>query len=98
MKTALFLAGLGAIVLLATDPALFSILKNNVWLGKQSADLYLVPTNQLLHPWGRQVMLRGRPVDFAFDSARNLLAVLNSNGVSTWEALTEVQTGEARSR
>src|SRR6266540_2650312 len=99
MKRSLYALVAGAaLVLLAKEPDLFSILKNNVPLGRQSAGMYLVPTNQLLRPWGEQALLRGRPIDLAYDSARNLFAVLNSNGISIWDGSTNTPIGEIASR
>ncbi len=99
MKKSVYIPVLGAaLILLAKEQDLFSILQSNVPLGKLSAGMHLVPTNQLLRPWGEQALLRGRPIDLAYDSARSLFAVLNSNGVSVWHASTGTQIGEVRSR
>ena len=65
----------------AAPKVLFPILKSTVRIGKQEAGFYLLPTNQLLQPWGEQAMLKGRPVDAALSSSKQLLAVLNSRGV-----------------
>ena len=62
---ALALAGAG---LIANETAIFSVLKSNVPVGKQAGGYYLLPTNQLLRPWGEQSAIPGRPVDMAFDS------------------------------
>jgi YVTN family beta-propeller protein len=81
----------------AQQTQLFPILKSAIRLGKQDAGYYLLPTNQLLRPWGEQSMIRGRPVDLAFDSKHRVLAVLNSRGVlimdgSTGATLHELKT------
>lgn len=49
--------------------------------GLQKDGSYLLPTNQLLRPWGEQAVVPGRPVELAFDSAKNHLAVLNWKSV-----------------
>jgi hypothetical protein len=87
-----------SLLLLAQQTGLFSILKSNVLLGRQDSGAFLVPTNQLLRPWGEQALLKGRPVDMAFNTEKTVFAVLNSNGVSTWDAATGTQIGEVRSR
>src|SRR5438105_443579 len=74
----LLLATLG---LLAQQTGVFSVLKSTVLLGKQPGDLFFVSSNQLLHPWGEQTVIPGRPVDMAWDSARRFLAVLNTRGI-----------------
>jgi len=71
---------LTGVVLVADESGVFSLLKSNVRIGRQSEGLYLLPTNQLLHPWGEQAAIKGRPVDLTFDSRKHLLAVLNSRG------------------
>jgi YVTN family beta-propeller protein len=99
MKKAVCAGVLSAsLLLLAQQTGLFSILKSNVLLGKQDSGAFLVPTNQLLRPWGEQALLRGRPVDMAFNPEKTVFAVLNSNGVSTWDAATGTQIGETRSK
>jgi len=54
------------------------VLKSEARIGRHDERFFLLPTNQLLRPWGEQSMIAGRPVDFAFDSQKRLLAVLNS--------------------
>src|SRR5882757_2828886 len=65
----------------AKETPLFPILKSTVILGKQPEGFYLLPTNQLLRPWGDQLQIPGRPVDLAFDSKKRLLAILNTHSV-----------------
>jgi len=65
----------------AKETPLFPILKSTVTLGKQPEGFYLLPTNQLLRPWGDQLQIPGRPVDLAFDSKKRLLAILNTHSV-----------------
>lgn len=73
--------GLCAAVLVAQRTTLFSILKSGTALGKQPDGNFLVPTNQLLRPWGVQTVIPGRPVDMAFDSQKRILAILNTRGI-----------------
>ena len=77
---------------------LFSIFKSDAKLGKQGDDLYLLPTSQALHPWGEQTLVRGRPVDMAFDATRQRLAVLNTRNVLLLEAATGKQTGKIETK
>src|SRR4051812_14258982 len=72
---------LAALAVVAQETGVFSVLKTTVLLGKQAGNVYLVSTNQLLHPWGEQTVIPGRPVDMVWDSARRFLAVLNTRGV-----------------
>jgi hypothetical protein len=81
MRKLMIVIVLLALALLGAETGAFQVLKTTVLLGRQAPNLYLVPTNQLLHPWGEQTMISGRPVDMTWDSARRFLAVLNSRGV-----------------
>src|SRR5262252_5398740 len=69
---------IAALAVVGAESGVFSVLKTTVLLGKQSDGLFLVSTNQLIHPWGEQTVIPGRPVDMAWDSARRFLAVLNT--------------------
>jgi len=84
-KIFLPLAGV-AIVAAAAAPELFPVLKSTVHIGKQPAGFYVLPTNQLLQPWGEQATLKGRPVDAALDSGKRFLAVLNTRGIDIFDA------------
>ncbi|MDP2996254.1 MAG: bifunctional YncE family protein/alkaline phosphatase family protein [Bryobacterales bacterium] len=97
-KFALGAVAVAALTAVAGQTSLFPLLKNTVLAGKQEAGFALVPTNQLIRPWGEQAMLRGRPVDLAMDPSRRLLAILNSNGVSVRDASTGMSIGEVRVR
>ena len=88
---------LGAVVA-ARESALFSVLKSDAALGKQAGGYYLLPTNQLLRPWGEQALIPGRPVDLAFDSEKRLLAVLNWRGVLLMDGSTGAQLAEIKTR
>jgi len=87
-----------AAAVLARETPLFSILKSTVALGKQPAGYYLVPTNQLLRPWGQQTVIPGRPVDMAFDSAKRILAVLNTRSVALLDGSTGARLAEIPAR
>ena len=63
-------------------------MKSVAGLGKQPDGNYLVPTNQLLRPWGEQTMIAGRPVDMAFDSGKRILAILNTRGINVVDGST----------
>ena len=60
---------LAAAGLIAREAGVFSILKSDARIGKQADGVYLLPTNQLLRPWGEQTLFPGRPVDLAMDLA-----------------------------
>src|SRR6266404_9021066 len=89
---------LTGVVLVADESGVFALLKSNVGIGKQSEGLYLLPTNQLLHPWGEQAAIKGRPVDLAFDSRKHLLAVLNSRSVLLMDGTSGARMAEVKSR
>ncbi len=91
----LLLSGLG---LFATEPELFRILSSQVHLGRQDAGFYLLPTNQLLRPWGQQTLMRGRPVDLAFDHHKQLLAVLNDESILLLDGPSGAEIAQIRSR
>ena len=65
----------------AKEAGVFAILKSDAEIGKQANGVFLVPTNQLLQPWGQQTLFPGRPVDFTFDSKKRILAILNTRSV-----------------
>lgn len=65
----------------ARETGLFPTLPTTAKIGKQDLGFFLLPTNQLLKPWGEQTMIKGRPVELAFDSRHHLLAVLNTRTV-----------------
>jgi YVTN family beta-propeller protein len=84
--------------LVAREAGLFSILTSTAAIGKQPAGFYLLPTNQLLRPWGEQSPIQGRPVDLAFDSRKRLLAVLNWRGIWLMDGSTGAKLAEVPSR
>src|SRR5438046_10576246 len=83
-----------AAVLAAKDAAVFAVLKSLVPLGKQAGGFYLLPTNQLLRPWGEQTVIPGRPVDMTFDSQKRILAVLNSHSLLLLDGSTGAKLAE----
>ncbi|MGO9263096.1 MAG: alkaline phosphatase family protein [Bryobacteraceae bacterium] len=97
-KSILCVLALGGLALVARETAIFSILKTTVALGKQPEGYYLVPTNQLLRPWGEQTVIPGRPVDMVFDSAKRILAVLNTRSVLLLDGATGARLAEIPAR
>jgi YVTN family beta-propeller protein len=87
----------GGLALIAAESGLFSVLSNQVHVGRQDQGFYLLPTNQLLHPWGEQAAIKGRPVDLAFDSRKHLLAVLNSRSVMLLDGVSGAQMAAIKS-
>jgi YVTN family beta-propeller protein len=72
-------------IAIAAPVVFFPILSSTSLIGKQSAGFYLLPTSQLLKPWGEQTAVKGRPVDAAMDSAGRVIAVLNTSSVDFFE-------------
>src|SRR6185369_3327468 len=58
-----------------------SDLYNRSHIGPLADGRVIVPTNQILSPAGRQVIVGGRPTDVALSPNRKWLAVLNVNQV-----------------
>jgi len=95
----LFVALSAALVaVVAQQTGLFPILKSAVAIGRQPGGFYLLPTNQLLRPWGEQSLIPGRPVDLTFDSAKRIIAVLNWRGVLLLQGSAGVPYAEIPSR
>jgi YVTN family beta-propeller protein len=88
----------GGLALIGAESGLFSVLSSQVHVGMQGQGLYLLPTNQLLHPWGEQAAIKGRPVDLAFDSRKHLLAVLNSHNVLLLDGVSGAQMAAIKAR
>ncbi len=74
------------------------VLKSTVTLGKQTGNFYLVPTNQLLRPWGEQALIPGRPIDLAWDSNKRILAVLNWRSAVLFDGASGARIAEIPSR
>jgi YVTN family beta-propeller protein len=82
----------------ASQSPFFPVLLNAVLAGKQSQGFTLVVTNQIIRPWGEQVLLAGRPVDIALDPSGQHLAILNSRGVEFLDPATGSRLAAAASR
>src|SRR5579871_3174454 len=82
----------------AKQTAIFPALKSSIPLGRQTQGFYLLPTNQLLRPWGEQAVIAGRPVDMTYDSAKRILAVLNSRSIVLLDGSNGSKVGEIKSR
>ena len=89
---------LTGVALVGSETPIFSVLKSTVTLGRQAEGLYLVPSNQLLRPWGEQTVIAGRPVDMAFDSGKRLLAVLNTRSILLLDGSTGTRVAEVATR
>ncbi|HLJ46466.1 MAG TPA: bifunctional YncE family protein/alkaline phosphatase family protein, partial [Bryobacteraceae bacterium] len=87
-----------AVVVAARESSIFPLLRSTVALGKQDAGFYLLPTNQLLRPWGEQALIKGRPVDLAFDSRKRTIAVLNTRSVMLFDATSGAQLADIRTK
>lgn len=81
MALTVVLALFPAALLISTEKKIFEVLDSTALLGRQKSDIYLLATNQLLRTWRQQWVMKGRPVELAFDSTKNLLAVLNNNSI-----------------
>ena len=84
--------------LVAQQSDLFPLLKSNVPMGRQSLGLFLVSSNQLLHPWGEQTVIPGRPVDMTYDSQRRILAVLNTRSILLLDGSTGTKVADIAAR
>ena len=51
-----------AVIAFGAPLAVFPILTSNARISMQQGGFYLLPTNQLLRPWGEQSAIKGRPV------------------------------------
>ena len=89
---------LAVAAMIAAETAVFPVLRTTVTLGKRRNGLYLVPTNQLLRPWGQMNVINGRPVDMAFDSAKRILAVLDTRSVLLLDGSTGARLAGIRTR
>ena len=98
-KIFLALSGLSVFALaalFAAEDGMFPVLATKSLMGKQTGGFYILPTNQLLRPWGEQTLIKGRPVDMAFDSDKHLLAVLNGRGVDIFDAASGAALAEIK--
>src|SRR5438128_2011978 len=90
--------GCAALALIGKETGAFSVLKSTAAIGKQPGGFYLLPTNQLLRPWGEQALIQGRPVDLAFDSGKRILAVLNTRSIVLFDGSNGTQLAEIKAR
>lgn len=97
-KTFVIFALAVAAALIGQESSVFSILRSSARIGLQGEGFYLLPTSQLLRPWGEQAVIKGRPVDLAFDSHKRLLAVLNWRSVLLRDGVSGAPVAEVRSR
>ncbi|QOY89127.1 bifunctional YncE family protein/alkaline phosphatase family protein [Paludibaculum fermentans] len=88
----------GAALVTAEKTGVFAVLSSTVRGGKQPGGVYLIPTTQLLQPWGDPVTIAGRPVDLAFDPEKRVLAVLNTKGVVFFDPTAMSLLGETKSK
>ena len=65
-------------------------LYDNSWVGPLADGRVIVPTNQILSPAGRQVVVGGRPTDVALSPNGKWLAVLNLNDLQ----IVDVEAGQ----
>ncbi|HWC98252.1 MAG TPA: bifunctional YncE family protein/alkaline phosphatase family protein [Candidatus Sulfopaludibacter sp.] len=89
---------LAGAALVAQQTGVFSVMKSTTPLGKQAAGFFLLPTNQMLRPWGEQTVIPGRPVDMAFDSQKRVLAVLNTRSILLMDGSTGSKLAEVASK
>ena len=87
-------AGAAAALLAAAGDAGL-LLPERLFTGSKWNGLVFTTTNQLLHPWGRQALIAGRPVDIAIDAEGSKLAVLNTNRLDIFDSLTGQLDGTA---
>ncbi len=86
------------LVVVASESRIFPLLRSTVALGKQEGGFYLLPTNQLLRPCGEQALIKGRPVDLAFDSKKRMIAVLNTRSVMLFDATSGAQLADIKTK
>src|SRR5215208_4389752 len=99
MRTPILCAlALAGVALVAKEAGVFPALKSQATLGKQAESLFLVPTNQMLHPWGEQTVIPGRPVDMTYDSQKRILAVLNWRDVQFLDGSTGAKLATVASK
>src|SRR5260370_24243304 len=84
--------------LIAAETAIFPLLRSTVPLGKRKDGFYRLDTNQLMRPWGQQVLIKGRPVDMAFNSDKRIIAVLNTRAILLFDALSGAQLADIKTR
>lgn len=85
-------------VMVGRETDLFPMLKSDARIARQAAGFYLLPTNQLLRPWGEQTVIPGRPVDMVYSSGQRILAVLNWRSVLLLDGSTGTRIAEVPTR
>ncbi len=93
MRRVFLIAALALAAWAAEQAGLFPKLPSKAQGGRQPGGFYLLPTSQLLRPWGEQTLIAGRPVDMAFDANRRELAVLNRREVELFDGLSGASLG-----
>src|ERR1700681_3738824 len=93
----LLLLAIAAAALIARETGIFPLLSSTVPLGKQNG-FYLLPTNQILRPWGQQALIKGRPVDLAYNSDKRIIAILNTRAILLFDALSGAQLADIKTR
>jgi YVTN family beta-propeller protein len=94
----LLLLAIAAAALIARETGIFPLLQSTIPLGKQKDGFYLLPTNQILRPWGQQVPIKGRPVDLAYNSDKRLIAILNTRSILLFDSLSGAQLADIKTR
>src|SRR5262245_26749251 len=92
VSTIVIFCAVAAVVARETD--LFPILKSDARIARQAEGFFLLPTNQLLRPWGEQTIIPGRPVDMIYDSGKRILAVMNTRSVVLLDGSTGTRVAE----
>jgi len=98
MRKLLLLSAVALALMIGADGGLFSVIRSAAHVGLQPEGYYLLPSSQLLQPWGEQTPVKGRPVDLTFDSRKRLLAVLNWRSVLLRDGVTGAALADIRSR
>src|ERR1035437_7334667 len=89
---------LAAAALVGQQSGIFPVLESGIAIGKQPGGFFLLPSNQLLRPWGEQTVIPGRPVDMTYDSQRRILAVLNTRSILLLDGSTGTKVAEIAAR
>ncbi len=88
---------LGGIAVLSSAPVA-ALLPDHILTGHKADGMVFTVSNQILHPWGRQSLIAGRPIEIAVDSAGAKLAVLNSNRVDIFDTAADQLLGSMNIR
>lgn len=93
MKNAIsIIVSMAALAVVASSPG-GGPLPDHTITGRMQDGAVFTVTNQLLHPFGKQTMIAGRPMEIAADSASGRLAVLNSGRVDIFDPAGEKLLG-----